>query len=72
MAKHFNERRSKIKEYSQSSVSCVALTSDIWSGNAKEDYLSMVAHYVTADWLLEKKVLGFRLIDESHTGMNIA
>jgi hypothetical protein len=30
-------------------TSAVALTSDIWSGNAKEDYISVVAHYVNAD-----------------------
>jgi hypothetical protein len=32
-----------------SDASCVCLTSDIWSGNAKEDYLSVVVHFVTAD-----------------------
>jgi hypothetical protein len=35
-----------------SDASCVCLTSDIWSGNAKEDYLSVVVHFVTADWEL--------------------
>jgi hypothetical protein len=25
------------------------LTSDIWSGNAKEDYLSVVVHFLTTD-----------------------
>ena len=34
----------------KSSVSSVALTSDIWSGKAKEDYISVVAHYVSFDW----------------------
>jgi hypothetical protein len=53
------------------SVSSVSLTSDIWSGNAKEDYLSVVAHYVNSDWQLEKRVIGFRLIDESHSSDNI-
>ena len=52
-------------------VSSISLTSDIWSGNAKEDYLSVVAHYVNPDWHLEKRVIGFRLIDESHSGDNI-
>jgi hypothetical protein len=47
------------------------LTSDIWSGNAKEDYLSVVVHYVSADWELEKRVIGFKLIDCAHTGVNI-
>jgi hypothetical protein len=31
-------------------VSSVSLTSDIWSGNAKEDHLIVVAHYVNPDW----------------------
>jgi hypothetical protein len=52
--------------------SSVSLTSDILSGNAKEDYVSVVAHYVGADWELHKKVIGFRLIETSHTGENIA
>jgi hypothetical protein len=33
-------------------ASSVALTSDIWSGNTKEDYISVVAHYMNADWVL--------------------
>jgi hypothetical protein len=53
-------------------ASAVALTSDIWSGNAKEDYISVVAHYVNADWDLQKKVIGLRLIEVKHTGENIA
>jgi hypothetical protein len=55
-----------------SEASCVCLTSDIWSGNAKEDYLSVVVHFVTTDWELEKRIIGFRLIDCSHSGVNIA
>jgi hypothetical protein len=42
-------------------VSSVALTSDIWSGKAKEDYISVVAHFVNSDWCLEKRLLGLRL-----------
>jgi hypothetical protein len=55
-----------------SDASCVCLTSDIWSGNAKKDYLSVVVHFVTADWELEKRIIDFRLIDCSHSGVNIA
>jgi hypothetical protein len=28
-------------------ASSVSLNLDIWSGNAKEDYISVVAHYVS-------------------------
>jgi hypothetical protein len=52
--------------------SFVSLTSDIWSGNAKEDYISIFAHYVSADWELQKRVVGFRLIEVKHSGKNIA
>ena len=56
----------------KSSVSSVALTSDIWSGKAKEDYISVVAHYVNSNWGLEKRLLGLRPIESAHTGSNIA
>jgi hypothetical protein len=55
----------------KTSVSYVALTSGIWNGKAKEDYLSVVAHFVNSNWELEKRLIGLRLIDESHTGRNI-
>jgi hypothetical protein len=69
--KFFNDRRKIVVECLQS-VSSIAITSDIWSGNAKEDYLSVVAHYVSKDWVLEKRVIGLRLIETAHTGENIA
>jgi hypothetical protein len=34
--------------------SSIAITSDICNGNAKEDYLSVVAHFINSDWELEK------------------
>jgi hypothetical protein len=37
-----------------------------------EDYISVVAHFVNVDWGLDKRLLALRLIDESHTGANIA
>jgi hypothetical protein len=52
--------------------SSVSLTSDIWSGNAKEDYISVVAHFVSTDWKLQKRVVGFRLIEVKHSSENIA
>ena len=38
MVKIFTDRKAKLVEnLSSSAVNCVCLTSDIWSGNAKED-----------------------------------
>ena len=72
LAMLFTERRDVLKNSVLSAASSIALTSDIWSGNAKEDYISVVAHFMNADWELEKKVIGLRLIEVSHSGVNIA
>ena len=72
LIKLYNERMQKLVETFKSFVSSVAITSDIWSGKAKEDYLSVVAHFVNSNWELEKRLLGLRLMDESHTGLHIA
>ena len=61
-----------LKNHVLSVVFSVALTSDIWSSNAKEDFITVVAHYVSANWELQKKVIAFRLIEVKPTGENIA
>ena len=49
----------------------VALTLDVWSGRAKEDYISVLAHYVDDDWNLQKRIIGLRLLDVSHNDQNL-
>ena len=50
----------------------VTLTSDIRSERAIEDYLSVVIHYIDSDWVFRKRIIGFRLVDSSHTGTAIS
>ena len=49
LGKLFTKRRDKLKNFVLPAASSVALTSDIWSGNAKKGYISVVAHYMNAD-----------------------
>jgi len=49
----------------------VALTSDIWTGNAKMDYMSVVAHNIDEEWNLNKRIIAFKRIEGSHTADNI-
>ena len=44
-----DRKRNLVEVLSSDVVNCVCLTSDIWSGKAKEDYLSVVAHYINPD-----------------------
>ena len=67
----FNKRRQALIEEMNSGTFNVALTSDIWSGRVKEDYLSIVIHYTDSDWVIQKRIIGFRLVDTSHTSTAI-
>ena len=57
-----------VKEELGSSTFSVSITYDIWSGRVKQDYISVVAHYVNRNWELQKRVIGYVLIDVAHTG----
>jgi hypothetical protein len=71
MVKYYTDRRKVIADCLLS-ASSIAITSDIWWGNAKENYLNVVAHYINKDWMLEKRIIGLRLIESAHTCVNIA
>ncbi|WVZ74217.1 hypothetical protein U9M48_022429 [Paspalum notatum var. saurae] len=72
MIKLYNDRKVNLIDALKTDVSSVCLTSDIWAGKAKEDFLSVVGHFVNSKWELEKMLLGLRLIDGKHSGVNIA
>jgi hypothetical protein len=51
LAKLYNEKLKNLKDDVFPGVSSICLISDIWSGNAKEDYITVVAHFINADCL---------------------
>ncbi|XP_065326764.1 E3 SUMO-protein ligase ZBED1-like [Pelmatolapia mariae] len=59
-------------EESLSTAERVALTCDAWASRAVDSYVTITAHYLTADWRLLSYVLQTRTLHESHTGANIA
>jgi hypothetical protein len=67
LIKLYNECMDKLIETLKNSVSSVSITSDIWSGKAKEDYICVVSHYANSNWELEKRLLGLRPIEVEET-----
>ena len=49
----------------------VSLTSDLWTSVANNGYISLTGHFIK-DWTLCSKTLATRIIDERHSGVNIA
>ena len=50
----------------------MALTSDIWSSGASHDYIGVCSHFIDRDWNVEKRIIGFRVMEEGHSGEMIA
>jgi hypothetical protein len=50
LLKYFTDKRDNlIESFKSNAISSIAVTFDIWSGNSKEDYLSVVGHYINVD-----------------------
>ena len=50
----------------------VALTTDCWTSNATQSYMTVTAHYITSNWELRNLVLQTRELECSHTADNLA
>lgn len=51
-----------------SSVSSVSLTTDIYTSDANDAYITITAHFLSASWEMKSFVLGTREFPGSHTG----
>ena len=49
----------------------VSCTFDLWEGCNKTGYLCVPAHYVDDDWVLQKRIIGFRLCPYPHNATAI-
>ena len=65
-----NERESLLK--SLTGVESASLTTDTWTSNATDSYITVTEHHITNDWEMESNVLMTRAMPETHTRMNLA
>ena len=50
----------------------VGLTTDLWTSNANEGYITVTAQYITPQWEQKTKVLATRAMKDRHTGEKIS
>ena len=50
----------------------VSLTTDIWTSQTQQAYLTVTAHFITEKWKMESKVFQTRGMPERQTGVNIS
>ena len=69
----YKKKLAALKESFRKVQFSFTLTSDIWtSSHQRTCYVSVVAHYLDDSYALNKRVIGFRTMDESHNGEAIA
>ena len=61
-----------LKQKLKENVLSLAITSDIWTSCANDAYISLTAHFISADWQMVSCVLATSPFPEQHTGVNIA
>ena len=49
----------------------VALTSDLWTSKQNLGYIAITSHYIDSDWVMQKRMIAFSLLEFSHTGARI-
>ncbi|XP_026451703.1 zinc finger BED domain-containing protein RICESLEEPER 2-like [Papaver somniferum] len=47
----------------------ICLTSDMWTSVTTTGYISLIAHYLDKDWVLQKKLLNFSPLSPPHTAL---
>ncbi|KAJ3685698.1 hypothetical protein LUZ61_014862 [Rhynchospora tenuis] len=65
--KVFELEKEKMKKMFKD-ISRISLTSDCWTSNQTDRYMSLTAHYVDADWKLQKRIISFFDLAPSHSG----
>ena len=68
----FQSEKRKLKKLLKEQVQSICLTTDMWTSIQNVGYLCLTAHYVDAQWKLNKKILSFSLLPNAHTGEAIA
>ncbi|XP_053387152.1 E3 SUMO-protein ligase ZBED1-like [Mercenaria mercenaria] len=71
IVKRYDSEKDLLKS-SLASVSSVAVTTDTWTSNATESYITVTEHHIDNEWRMRSNVLLTRAMPERHTGANLA
>ena len=69
--KQYYSARANLIEFFRTFNGMVSLTSDCWSSSQGEPYICITVHLINVDYLLQKRIIAFDVMDESHSDYNI-
>lgn len=66
------EECSNALKLSLQQATSVSITTDGWTSNTTESYITVTCHYIDNEWNLKSSVLQTRAYEDRHTGENLA
>jgi hypothetical protein len=70
IVKTYFEEKAKMKLFFKSNCERVCLTTDCWTSQQQDSYMTVTAHFIDKDWQLHKKVISFFKV-KGHKGDDI-
>jgi hypothetical protein len=58
------EQKAKLKMFIQEQCNRVCLTTDGWTSQQQDSYMTVTTHFIDKDWCLHKKIIGFFKVKE--------
>ncbi|VVA41406.1 Hypothetical predicted protein [Prunus dulcis] len=71
VVKLYDEEKKKLINVFSNLKGSIAVTSDMWDGGNNLPFICVTAHYIDENWLLQKRIIAFRLLEFPHTGSSI-
>ncbi|KAK2634305.1 hypothetical protein Ddye_029097 [Dipteronia dyeriana] len=68
----YKREKHKLKSFFFQYQGRVSVCADIWTDNfGRHHYMDVTCHYIDNNWNMQKRIIAFRVFDESHTAHNI-
>ncbi|KAK3212722.1 hypothetical protein Dsin_017428 [Dipteronia sinensis] len=68
----YEKQKNKLKSFFYQFEGRVSVCADIWTDNfGSHHYMGVTCHYMDNYWVMQKRIIAFRVFDESHTAQNI-
>jgi hypothetical protein len=72
ISRQFDFQKQQVKKRLQASLSCIHITTDLWTSGNDLALLGAIAHFVTPQGNLEEVLICLKEVDGSHTGENLS
>ncbi|RLN39406.1 zinc finger BED domain-containing protein RICESLEEPER 2-like [Panicum miliaceum] len=70
IVQHYFEEKAKLKKFFKDSCQRVYLTTDCWTSQVQDGYMTVTATFIDENWNLHKKVISFFMV-KGHKGEDI-